>query len=273
MAAASSNRYARPLALALGLALALAASAWAARPDGLLHVVFPATPGDAVLIQTPDGAYALVDGGGDGARLALELGRVLPFHRRTLDMVLLTRADHGRALGQVAALTRYRAALALGPPQASRSAARRQIQALLHGQGAQVTVARVGQRLRLGALTTLEVLDVPSDGEGGMLLRVEYGATSVLLAGALSPGQAARLPELEAVSAAQLPWEQALERGLLARLRSRAIIYADAYSAKHPPQQSYRERAWGGWALYHEKNDGRIELVSDGQRMWVTTEQ
>src|SRR5262245_4385633 len=101
---------------------ALALLAWRARPDGRLHVIFLETKGDAVLIETPDGRYVLLDGGGDPAALAAALGRRLPFWRRTLDLAILTLPDGKRLPGQIAALARYRVAMTIAPPVAKRGA-------------------------------------------------------------------------------------------------------------------------------------------------------
>jgi competence protein ComEC len=264
----------RALALGLGLLAALAFAVLLSRPDGHLRLVFPATPGDAVLIQTPDGRFVLVDGGGDGARLALLLGQRLPFYRRSLDTLILTAPDEQRAAGQVAALARYEARLVLGPPGAPRGATQTRLRELLAEQGQQLLVARVGQRLRLGALT-LQVLDAPNPQNPGrgILLRLEYGTTSILLAGALQPEQHERLRALAPVTAAQLPWQQDIDPRLIAQLDPRALIFADGYRAKHPPLRSYFERAGSTRALYHEQNNGTVELISNGRTLWIETER
>src|SRR6185503_19127785 len=126
------------------LAAALLLLAWRARPDGRLHVIFLATKGDAALIQTPSGGYVLVDGGSDPAALTAALGRRLPFWRRTLDAVVLTASDGAHLPGQVAALARYRAGIALAPPAAKRSATLDEWLRLLGEQRTPVRAARAG---------------------------------------------------------------------------------------------------------------------------------
>ncbi|NTU81331.1 MAG: hypothetical protein HGA45_18465, partial [Chloroflexales bacterium] len=106
----------RRLLLPAVVALALATVAWAQRPDGRLHVYILPAPGEAALIQTPRGRFALIDGGSDPARLTLLLGRLMPFWRRDLRAAILT-GDSGRRIpGQVAALSRYQADLTLAAP-------------------------------------------------------------------------------------------------------------------------------------------------------------
>src|SRR6476619_7430342 len=117
-----NNPHRRLAVQATFLALVLALLAWRAWPSHQLRVIFLETKGDAVLIQTPAGGYVLIDGGSDPSALSAALGRQLPFWQRTLDLVMLTSADSAHLPGQVAALARYRAGLAIAPSIAKRSA-------------------------------------------------------------------------------------------------------------------------------------------------------
>jgi len=58
--------------------------------------------GDSILIETPEKQYVLVDGGPDGSVLQ-QLGDVLPFYARTIDLVILSHphADHINGLVDV----------------------------------------------------------------------------------------------------------------------------------------------------------------------------
>jgi beta-lactamase superfamily II metal-dependent hydrolase len=263
----------RLLVQAALMALALALLAWRSWPSQQLRVIFLETKGDAVLIQTPAGGYVLIDGGSDPSALAAALGRHMPFWRRTLDLVVLTSADGARLPGQVAALARYRAGLAIAPASAKRGALNQEWRRLLTEQAVSIRVARAGQLLDLGG-ARLRVLAAGDGDEAGVVLRLDYGATSVVfdhsgaeadedaLAGALRPA-----------NLLAFPWQRDAHNAFVAALRPRAIVLTDGAQADRPIEQTFVERAVGGAALYHERLDGAISWISDGKRAWVETER
>ena len=77
-------------------------------PDGKLHVWFlDVGQGDAILIQSPDGRQILVDGGPSPSALNDELGEVLPFWDRSLDVVVMTHPDSDHANGLIPLFDRF----------------------------------------------------------------------------------------------------------------------------------------------------------------------
>ncbi|MFP4438460.1 MAG: ComEC/Rec2 family competence protein [Chloroflexaceae bacterium] len=256
------------------LSVALALAAWVARPDGYLRVIFLDTPGDAILIQTPHGGYVLVDGGSKPSQLTLNLGRRMPFWQRSLAAVILTQGDGERMPGQVAALARYRAELALTPPGVSESATAREWLRLLESQDTPIHPARGGERLDLDGIL-LTVLTAGDGAEAGMVLRLDYGATSVVIHGTTgTPIDEMLLPATaQPITALAYPWQREIDTPLLAAWQPQAIIFTSAYAANEPALHTYHERALNGAALYHEKLDGTVTLISDGRRAWIETEK
>lgn len=249
--------------------------AWRAWPDGRLHVVFFDTPGDAVLIQSPDGGYVLIDGGADPAALAAALGRRLPFWRRSLDAVVLTVPDGRRLPGQIAALARYHTGVALVPPAVRRSADLQEWQRLLAAEQTPVHTARAGDQLDLGG-ARLRVLATGDGRTSGLVLRLDYGVTSVMFAHAVSPADERRLLEqqvLRPVSLLAFPWERDPATPFVTALYPLAIVFADGQRAEPPAERTFAERAVGGAALYHERLNGAVEWVSDSRRAWIVTER
>jgi beta-lactamase superfamily II metal-dependent hydrolase len=274
MPSAPAHRWRKLIVQSALLAAALLVVAWRGRPDGRLHVIFLATKGDAALIQTPGGGYVLVDGGGDPATLAAALGRRMPFWRRTLDAVVLTAPDDAHLPGQVAALARYRAGMALAPPAAKRGATLDEWLRLLDEQRTPVRAVRAGDQIDLGG-ATLRVLATGDGDETGLLLRLDYGATSVVFdqigGEADEETIAARRPRSASLLA--FPWQRDPHSPIVAALRPQALVFTDGQQADQPVEQTLVERAIGGAALYHERLDGAIEWISDGRRTWIVTER
>lgn len=268
----------RRRALAIRILLmvaALALLAWRSWPDNRLHVFFLETKGDAALIQTPGGGYVLIDGGSDPAALTAALGRRLPFWRRTLDLVVLTRPDGARLPGQVAALARYRAAAALAPPAARRTATFNEWLRLIDAARTPVHAARSGDRIDLGG-ATLHVLAIGDGDEAGMVLRLDYGAASVVFdhsGGEADEEALAASRETNPATLLAFPWERDPNQAIVLALQPRAIVFTDGAQADQPAELTFTARAIGGAALYHERLDGAIEWVSDGTRAWIITER
>ena len=256
------------LARALLCVAALGALAFWQRPDGQLHIVFLETAGDAALVQTPGGDYVLIDGGGDPAALATLLGRRIPFWQHTLGAVILTSPDKARLPGQVAALARYHADVALAPPALPQSALAREWLRLLSDQRTPVRDARVGTKLAVGGAA----IRVIAGGNDGLALAISYGRTSVLvdLAGITSDVPPATL---QPISALAYPWEKAPPQEQLAIWKPKTLIFTTGYQSDKPPLLTIYERAAARAAVYHPKLNGAIELVSDGRQLWVRTER
>lgn len=263
-------RRSNPLTLPLCCLLLLGGLAWAGRPDGLMHVYILPGSGDAALIQTPAGRYALVDGGGDPAQLTLLLGRLMPFWRRDLRAAVLTGGGGGRIPGQVAALARYRPAVALAPPELGRGGFAGEWRRLAGGAGAAATLAP-GQRIELDG-ATLTVLGARAGDEGGAVLLLSYGATRVLFhtggpAGDADALRAATRP----IDLLVYPWQRDPGAPAVLALAPRAMAFSQAYEAPEPALLSYAARRRFSPLVLHPKADGMIELASDGRRAQIMT--
>lgn len=267
----------------------LAATVWlAARglPDGKLHIHFlDVGQGDAILLVAPDGRQVLVDGGPSPTTLLNELGAVLPFWDRSLDLVVLTHPDGDHITGLIPLLDRYRVAQVLDVPQSDIAPEAVPWLERLRAHDVPRSYALRGMRLPVGdvLLTVLHPGPDPltgtasDDNNNAIVLRVDYGRFSVLLT-----GDAEREAE-EALIAAGLPLRaDVLKVGhhgsngstsavFIAAVRPRlAVISVGQGNPFGHPHPTVLERLAGIEVLRTDQR-GRIEVISDGERMWVKT--
>lgn len=153
-------------------------------PRGILTVVFlDVGQGDAIYIESPSGTQLLIDGG-SGTAVLRELGRVMPFYDRSLDVVLATHADTDHSGGLQPIFERFRVSHFVADSELSELAT-----ALAAESGVHRIPAQSGTRLNLGggALLTILFPDRPTAGwdtnDASVVARLEYAGRSFLFSG------------------------------------------------------------------------------------------
>jgi len=242
-------------------ALVLALVAWRQYPDGSLHVQFPALPGDAVIVRTPDGQALVIDGGGDPAVLAASLGRALPFWQRELAALVLTADDARDLVSQIALLERYRvrrvyvavrpAGSAIADAWWARMREQRLVPQLLHDD-CHLSIGGVAIAcVRRGA---------------ALVLTLTHGATGVVLAHRVA-ADAAPLDPGAPTTLLSYPWIHDPRQPFVSRLAPQVLVFSDGLRTGRVARLSYAARGMAERVLCHERNDGSIRWSSDG-RHW-----
>jgi competence protein ComEC len=290
---ALTNR--RSTAIILGGPLAIAILAWLAfaqLPDGKLHVAFlDVGQGDAALITTPRGQQILVDGGPSPAALTSALGREMPFWDRSLDLLVMTHPDADHITGLAEVLGRYDVGGWLDNGCSDDDAL--YVQCLAQIEQGEVTrqVIRAGDRLALDSGIVLEVLhpQVDSiastdsgDNNNSLVLRLVWGEASFLLTGDIE----AEAEHLLVETGQSLPSHvlkvahhgsggSSTPEFLAAVDPSYAIISVGADNDYGHPQDAVLERLaqMGSVEVLRTDEQGTIEFVTDGNRLWVQTER
>ncbi|MCB0182810.1 MAG: ComEC/Rec2 family competence protein, partial [Caldilineaceae bacterium] len=186
-------------ALSSGLTIgALAVSAlliWAmvrSQPDGRLHLYFlDVGQGDGILIQTPSGRQLLIDGGASPQQLVTELGAVLPFWDRSLDLVLMTHPDLDHMGAQRALPARFAIDTALETAASAVNPDADSWRAAMQAGGVTIVQQAQGGWLDLGDGVALWILGPPGDPYTGedadnansFVVKLVYGDLCVLLTG------------------------------------------------------------------------------------------
>lgn len=271
---------------ALACVTALAWLALRGLPDGKLHVYFlDVGQGDAILIRAPDGRQILVDGGPSPTALLNELGAVLPFWDRSLDLVVLTHPDGDHITGLIPLLDRYRVAQALDTHLTDGAALAEPWRAGLARQRTPRTIALRGMRLIVGQaqLTVLHPGPRPlqgtasDDNNNAIVLRLDYGQTSLLLTGdAETEAEAdmlqAGLPlRADLIKIGHHGSKGSTSAAFLAGVVPRwAIIQVGADNPfGHPHPDILKRLAEAGVTVFRTDRNGRIEVISDGRTLRV----
>lgn len=177
-----------PLAV-LVLLLYLAVETY--RPSYLLQLDFlDVGQGDSIFIQTAEGNQILMDGGPDSSVLS-ELGKVMPFHDRSLDLIVLTHPDADHVSGLVEVLKRFKVKKALITGFETESAVYSEFKRLLENKNVEVITVRQGHRVWLDSSTVFDVywpgVDVSdtdlASNDTSIYGKLTFGTAKVLFTG------------------------------------------------------------------------------------------
>lgn len=241
------------------------------RPDGRLHIWFLDLAESAALIQTPDGAHILIDGGRYPSRLLTALGDRLPFTERTLDLLILTGQDEARIGALPDVLARYTPLRVIAPAAPSDTPSAQRLDAVLTGLNAPRSSVdgELTLPLRDGVRLTLH------ETRGEVALHIEYGLFSALLPGTLSVrGQESLIERgvVRGVSLLQLPGggeRHTLAEGLpLMTAPTWIIAQGDRLNRRYQPDSGEIAR-FSGANLLRTDIHGIIHIATDGVSVYV----
>jgi competence protein ComEC len=217
----------------------------------------------------------------------------MPFWDRTIDLVVLTHPHADHITGLIDVLQRYRVKQVLFPLTESQSPLYDEWLRLIEEEGIECTFAQVGQKIDTGTGgLTIEVLHPidplpdniePGGDDIGVVLRVCYGEVSFLLTADVSQEVEAELMKLRAnLSSTVLKVGHhgsgtSTGAGFLATIDPTiAVISVGADNTfGHPDDEvlARLDEAIGEDNIYRTDENGTIEFITDGERLWVEVER
>ncbi|MCX6047646.1 MAG: ComEC/Rec2 family competence protein [Chloroflexi bacterium] len=264
------------------------------QPDGRLHVYFlDIGQGDGILIQTPSGRQVLIDGGASPQQLFSQLGAVMPFWQRTIDIAALTNPDKDHMDAQAQTPNRFRVTTGLSTVAGRANHDSDSWYNNIVANGGEVQLYHEGGWFDLGDGVALWVLWPPVepvregkgkqeqaiDNENSLVMKLVYGDFSVLLTGdAGLPSELALLAAGEPVAATVLKVGHHGSRGSTSHTFVQAVnplvavIQCGLNNQYGHPTQEVLDRLAGRLILRNDLQ-GRIHIYSDGRQMWLTTEK
>lgn len=261
--------------------LTLLAAVYASRPDGRLHIwLLDMGHSNATLIQTPDGAHILVDGGNFPTRLLTALGERLPFHDQHIDLIIISQPDENEYGALTAVLDRYSVGQVLTSGQPNASDAYQTLMSRMAEE--QHLIVGAGHSIDFSDGVIIDFLHpqrTPDLGDSlddhALVLQVRYGDSSLLLTGDLSAdGQRALLESggWPVATLLQLP-RHGTARGLnadfLAAVQPQiALLQSDRANRRGDPDPDVLALL-GDIPLYRTDAGGAIHIATDGHELWI----
>ena len=249
-------------------------------PDGRLHVwLLDVGHSNAALLQTPNGAHILVDGGRFPSRLLTSIGDRLPFYDRSIEILVITHPDESDIAALQAVLHRYTVGVALLNGQPNETETFLQIKREL--ADSKTVEVRAGYTIELDDGVFIEVLHPQSQpsitdklNDQVIVLRVAYGDFALLLTSDLSRrGQRLMLennihPLANIMQIPQHGASHALESEFLDLVQPQiALLQSDAANRRRDPDPV--TLALFDVPVFRTDEGGVIHLKSDGRQVWV----
>ncbi|HEX8230317.1 MAG TPA: hypothetical protein VF826_13515 [Chloroflexia bacterium] len=255
------------------------------QPDGRLHLwVLDVGQGEAILLKTPQGHTAVVDGGPGATPLLNGIGNRLPFWQRDIDLVVLTRPVQDRLMGLVDLLGRYEVGQVVQTKYTATGGVQAQWLRLLSSGRVPVHYATRGETLTFAGEpdVTLEVLGPGAEGDGSIALRLTYASHSILIS-----GEARDEVEAEMVSykgeglrsqvliVGHSGGKDAATPRFLETVQPQAAIISVGQGNQfdYPAPETLERLSAAGALVYRTDLNGTIEVIADRERLWVKAER
>jgi len=216
--------------------------------------------GDSILIETPHRRQVLVDGG-KNRKVLSELGRILPFGDRYLDIIIATHPDLDHIGGLVAVEERYKVGLKLDNTSAKRG------QVINFGDGVKLTILFPDR-------------DIAGwdDNDASVVARLDYGESSFLLTGDATIKTENILLSLDP----KILDTDVLKAGHHGSRTSTSLMFAEAVTPEytiisagknntygHPHQEVLSILAQVGSQILSTAESGTLKFETDGEKIWI----
>jgi competence protein ComEC len=271
------------------VALALFIGVSLQKPSGALRLwVLDVGQGDALLLQTPAGHTALIDGGPSATALNTAIGKHVPFWQNSLDLVVLTSPKEDSITGLVDLLGRRKVEQIVQTAFTPTTSVQGAWQEAVAQSSARLSTATRGDVITFDkepdlALRVLYPPDGDTTGEAPVALQLEYNGTTVLLASNLTEQDETRLLALstgdelksDVLMVARHGSDGATTPRFIAATQPQAaIISVGAGNRTNDPSSEVLQRLNdAGARIYRTDQNGEIELTLKNSELIITPQR
>lgn len=254
---------------------------WQKSPSDLLRVYFlDVGQGDSILIETPSRKHLLIDGGANKKVLA-ELGKILPFGMKNIDVLIASHPDKDHIGGLPEVVSRYEIGIFLESGVESENSIDGELDQRLEDKNVPTILARRGMVVNLGEVR-LTILFPNQDvsrwetNDASIVARLDYGESSFLLTGD-SPVRAENI--LLSLDKEILDTD-VLKAGHHGSRTSTSLTYAQAVSPEYTVISAGRDNSYGhphkevldtlnkvSSKILNTSNRGTIKFETDGKEL------
>jgi competence protein ComEC len=273
------------------LVLAILASVAAATmPDDNLHISFlNVGEGDAILIQKGN-QQVLVDGGPGSQDVTLGLGDKMPFWDRTIELIILTHPHADHLSGLVEVLQRYKVEQVLYSDLDYELPLYKEWLRLVEEKGIKCATSQARQQIDLGEGIVIRVLNPqtpkitstePDLDNNSVVLRLSLGRVSFLLTADIQQAAEFELVAERADLASTVlkvahdgSKTSTTPEFLAVANPEVAVISVGDNTFGHPSIEVLKrlEEKIGSENVFRTDEQGTIEFITNGERLWVRVE-
>ncbi len=274
---------------ATAAAVLWAGAATASGGDALTVTFFETDRGDMVLVKTPNGNSALIDGGRDPFGAVRKLDDALPFWDRSLDLLLVTHPDADHIGGLQAVIERYEVETIAETPTDHPSTVHAAWRRSIEERSDSFVQLSEGAVVALDDGVTLEVLAAgrpfpdATINDASVVTMLRYQDVSVLLTGDITALSERRLvtsghdlrstvlkvPHHGSDTSSTEPFLDAVNPGV-------AVVQVGTDNRFGHPTDDVMQRlvtAVGEEKIFVTSENGDVTVETDGKRVMVKTER
>lgn len=251
------------------------------RPDGQLHVTYlDMGQSNSALIESPDGAVFLIDGGRFPTQLLTELGDRLSPSQKQIDILFITSDQYDDINGLVGIIQRYEVKTVISGIPSSTEDAYIALMAEIARQDIPLVEASADWRIETADGLEWQILATsPNPAEfSNMALRLRYGEAVFLFTNRLSAGeetallQQPHLVQASVLQAADHAADGSNSETWVAAVNPQVVIVQNDPGSREPGAIGHVMARFEGRRLFRTDKDGVIEISTDGRALTIQTE-